>query len=173
MNQVLMTIHASLLITRPGIDHVSVGQHGPTFVRDVEKIAMALLALVVLERGIGFLSIFFVIILFLEKVDSNVFGTVPGLGIEEVEGVMWGREMAVHTVGHKTLLIIYMRGGLPGIVGKLDLMADSTKLRCCRADHGVVGETEEWKGDDYPCNNEDGGFSKLFHGCVPATLGLS
>ena len=90
VNQVLMAIHAFLLVTGSGIDHVTVSQHGTTFVRDVEKIPMAFLALVVLERGVGSLALFLVIILFLEEMDHNVLGTVPGLGIEEVEGVVWG-----------------------------------------------------------------------------------
>ena len=47
-------------------------------------------------------------------------------------------------------------------------MTGGTELRCCGADHGVVGEAEKWKGNDYAYDNEDGGFDKLFHGCVPA-----
>jgi hypothetical protein len=90
VNQVLMAIHAFLLVTGSGIDHVTVSQHGTTFVRDVEKIPMAFLALVVLERGVGSLALFFVVILTLEKMDEDVLGTVKGFGIEEVESVVRG-----------------------------------------------------------------------------------
>ena len=85
-----MTIHAFLLVAGPSIDHVTVSQHSTAFVRDVENIAVALLALLVLERGVGFLPLFLVIILCLDEMDKYVFGSVEGLGIEEVEGVVWG-----------------------------------------------------------------------------------
>jgi hypothetical protein len=163
-----MTIHAFLLVTWPSIDHVTVSQHGATFVRDVEKIAMTFLALIVFERGIGFLPLFLVIIFCLDEMDKYVFGSVKGLGIEEVEGVVWGGQMTIHAVGHKTLFIVHMTGSLPGVVGELDLVAGSTKLGRCGSDHGVVGEAEEWKSDDYPQTDKDGGLQKLFHGCVPA-----
>ena len=82
--------------------------------------------------------------------------------------------MAVHAIGHKSLLIVHMAGSLPGIVGKPYLMAGSTELGRSGADHGVVSEAEKRKGDDYAYDNENGGFDKLFHGCVPAVglLGL-
>jgi len=50
--------------------------------------------------------------------------------------------MTIHAVRHKTLFIVHMTGGLPGVVGELDLVAGSTKLGRCGADHGVVGEAE-------------------------------
>ena len=53
--------------------------------------------------------------------------------------------MTIHAVGHKTLFIVHMTG-----VSKSDFMAGSTKLGRCGADHGVVGEAEEWKSNDYP-----------------------
>ena len=49
MNQVLMTIHASLLVSWSGVDHISMSKHGTTLVGDVKKIAVTLLTLVVLE----------------------------------------------------------------------------------------------------------------------------
>ena len=49
-------------------------------------------------------------------------------------------------------------------------MAGSTELGRSGADHGVVGEAKERKGDYYAYDNEDGGFDKLFHGCVPAVV---
>jgi hypothetical protein len=47
-------------------------------------------------------------------------------------------------------------------------MAGGTELGRSCTDHGVVGEAEKWKGNDYAYDNEDGRFDKLFHGCVPA-----
>ena len=142
VNQVLVTIYAFLLITRPGIDHVTVSKHGTTFVGNVKEITMAFLALVIVERGIGLLSLFFVVILALEKMDEDVLGTVKGFGIEKVKGVVGSRQMAIHAVGHKSLFIVNMSGGLPGVVGKLNLVAGGTELGRSCADHSVVGETE-------------------------------
>ena len=51
---------------------------------------------------------------------------------------------------------------------KLDLMTGGTELGRSGSDHGVVGKTEERKGNDYAYDNENGWFDKLFHGCVPA-----
>jgi hypothetical protein len=103
-----MTINTLLFVSSPGIDHVTVSQHGTAFIRDVEKIAMAFLALVVGKRGVRFLPLFVVIILFLEEVDENIFGTMKSLGIEELKGIMRGGKMAVHAVGHKALLVVHM-----------------------------------------------------------------
>ena len=128
---------------------------------------MAFLALVILKGGIGFTSLFFVVILALEKVEEDVLGTVPGFGIEEVKGVVWRRQMAIHAVGHKSLGIVHMSGGLPGVVGELNLVAAGTEFGCGCANHGVVGETEQWKRDNYTDDDENGGLDELFHGSVP------
>ena len=69
---------------------------------------MAFLALVVRKGGVSFLALLLVIILFLKEVDENVFDAMKGLGIEELEGVMRGGQMAVHAVGHETLLVVHM-----------------------------------------------------------------
>ena len=103
-----MTINALLFISRPGIDHVTVSQHGPTFVWDIEKIAMAFLALVVGERGVGFLPLFFVVIFFLKEMNHNVSGAMPGFVVEKLHCVLWGWQMAVHAVSHETLLVVHM-----------------------------------------------------------------
>jgi hypothetical protein len=162
-----MTIYALLLITRPGIDHVAVGKHSTTFVWNVKEIAMAFLTLVIFERGIGFLPLFLMVILALEKMDEHVLGTVPGFGIEKVKGVVRSRQMAIHTVRNESLCIVHMSGGLPGVVGKLNLVAGGTELGRGCAHHGVVGETEQWKGDNYTNDDENGGLDELFHGYVP------
>ena len=137
-----MTIYAFLLITRPGIDHVTVSKHSTTFVWNVKKITMALLALVISKGGIGLLPLFFMVILALEKMDEDVLGTVKSFGIEKVKSVVGSRQMAIHAVGDKSLFIVHMRGGLPGVVGKLNLVAGGTKLGRGCAYHGVIGETE-------------------------------
>jgi len=75
--------------------------------------------------------------------------------------------MAIHAVGHKSLLIVHMSGGLPGVVGKLNLMAGGTELGRGCADHGVVSEAEQWKSDNYTNDDENGRLDELFHGSVP------
>lgn len=75
--------------------------------------------------------------------------------------------MAIHAVGDKSLCIVHMSGGLPGVVGKFDLVAGGTKLGGGCADHGVVGETEQWKSDNYTDDYENGRLDELFHGSVP------
>lgn len=46
--------------------------------------------------------------------DDNVFDAVQGLGIEEIKRVVRRRQVAVHTVGHKTLGVIDVAGSFPG-----------------------------------------------------------
>ena len=72
--------------------------------------------------------------------------------------------MTIHAVGHKTLVNVHMTGGLPGVVGKLNLVAGGTKLGRCGADHGVIGEAEEWKSNDHSYGDEDSGLDELLHG---------
>ena len=79
-----MTINALLFVSRPGIDHVTVSQHGAAFIRDVQEIAMTFLALVVREGGVSFLPLLLVIILLLKEVDEKVLDAVKGLGVEEL-----------------------------------------------------------------------------------------
>ena len=137
-----MTIYTFLLITQPSVDHITVSKHSTAFVGNVKEITMAFLALVILKGGIGFTSLLFVVILALEKVEEDVLGAVPGFGIEEVKGVVRGRQVAIHAVGHKALPIVHVGGGLPGVVGELNLVAAGTKLGRGCANHGVIGETE-------------------------------
>ena len=138
-----MTIYAFLLITRPGIDHVTVSKHSTTFVWNEKEIAMAFLALVIPKRGIGILPLFLVVILALEKMDEDVLGTVKGFGIEEVKGVVGSRKMTIHAVGNKPLFIVHMCGGFPGVVGKLNFMAGCTEIGGRGSDHGVVSDAEK------------------------------
>ena len=163
VNQISVAIHTSLFVTRPGIDYITVGEHGAALIGDMKQIAVALLALVVLEGGICLLPIPLMVIGVLGKVNDYVLDAVEGLGVEEINGVLGSGQMTVHAVRHKTLLVIYMAGGFPTIIGKPDFMAGGTKLGCCGADHGVIGETEEGKGDYDPKANEDGWLDKPFH----------
>ena len=119
---------------------------------------MAFLALVVFKRGVGCSRLFVMIIFILKEMDDNVFDAVKGLGRKEIKRVVGRRQMAVHAVGHKTLGVIDVGGGLPGVVGKLDLMAGGTELGRCGADHGIVGEAEKRKSDDDADGNKNGGF---------------
>ena len=107
MDQILVTIYALFFITGPGIEYRPMGQHGPPFVRDIEDISMAFLALIVFERPIGLLAILFMIVFIQNKhVYEQIFDAVPSFGVKEVKGIMGGREMTVHTVCHKSLGII-------------------------------------------------------------------
>ena len=76
---------------------------------------------------------------------------------------MGRREMAVHTIRHKTLGVVHMGGGLPCVVSKLDLMASGTKLRGGSANHGVIGDAEKGKGDDDAYDYKYNPFEEPFH----------
>lgn len=87
-----MAIDALFLIPGPGIHDRPVGQHGPSFVRDMEDISMAFLALIVFKRGIRLLTIFLMIVFIQQKdMGKEILDAVPCLGIKEVKGVMRGR----------------------------------------------------------------------------------
>lgn len=125
-----MAIHAPFLIPGSGIYYRSVGEHGPTFIRDIQDIAMAFLALFILERGIGSQPVFLVVVFILGKMNNDVLDAVRCLGIKKVEGVLWGWQMAIHTIRNKALRIIHMGGCFPGVVSKLDFVAPGAKFRC-------------------------------------------
>jgi hypothetical protein len=114
---------------------------------------MAFLALFIFKRVVGRLAIFFVIVLVLGKVDDNIFDTVKGLGVEEIHGVAGRRQMAVHTISHESLGIIYVSGCLPGVIGKLNLVAGGAKTGGGSTHHGVVGYTENRKSHN-DANND-------------------
>ena len=108
MDKVPVTVNTLFLITRSCIDHRTMGEHGAPLIRDEKDVPVTFLALVVAERGVGSLPVFLVVIFVLEKVDKDVFGSVEGLGVKKIKGVVGGGKMAVHAVGHKSLGIIYM-----------------------------------------------------------------
>jgi len=69
---------------------------------------MAFLALVVREGGVSFLPLLVVIILLLKEVDEYILDAMKSLSVEELNGILGSRQMAVHAVGHKTLLVVHV-----------------------------------------------------------------
>ena len=118
---------------------------------------MTFLALFIFKGRIGFLALEFMIVLthVLGKMDENVFNPMSGLGKKEVECVVGCGEMTVHAVGYKSLGIICMRGGFPGVEGKLNFVTGGAELRRGSADHRVIGYTEKRKGDQNADGNQD------------------
>jgi len=167
VHQVLMTIHALLFIAGPGIHDRPVRQHGAPIVGNIKKIAMAFLALDVFKRRIGGPAVLVMIIFILNKMDKNIFDAVPGLGIKEIKRVVRCRQMTVHAVGHKSLGVIDMTGGLPSIVGKLNFMAGGTKLGGCGPHHRIVGQAEKRKTDHDADGDKDSRNDHLFHAGFP------
>jgi hypothetical protein len=103
-----MTIHALFLISWKGVHHCPMGEHGASFVGNIEQITMAFFALVVGERCIGHISIFLMIVGFgtLGKMDHDIFDTVKCFGIEKGEGLMGSRQMAIHAIRDEPLAVI-------------------------------------------------------------------
>jgi len=164
MHQVPVAVETAFLITRPGIEHRPVGQHGPALVRQIVEIAVAFQAVAVFDGGIGFLPIFFVVVRGLGEMRHDILGPVIGLGVKKVEGVLRRGKMAVHAVRHEALAVIDVGGGPPGVVGKFDFVAGGTKLRGGGAHHGVVGEAEQGEGHDNPKDDIKNRLEKFFHG---------
>jgi hypothetical protein len=164
MNKVFVAIHATLFIAWPGINDRSVGEHGTSLVWDIKDVSMAFLALFIFKRGIGSLAVLFMIIGFLGKMNDDIPDAMHGLGIEEVVGIMGGRQMAVHAVGHESLGVIHMGGGCPCVVGKPDFMAPCAELGCRGAYHGVIGYAENGKGDDNSKGDKNCRLDKLSPG---------
>jgi len=163
-----MAIHTSLLIAGSGIYYRSVGEHGPPFIRDIQEITMAFLALFIPERRIGCQPVFLVVVFILCEMNNDILNAMGGLGVEKIEGVLWGWQMAIHTIRNKALRIIYMGGCFPGVVSKLDFMAPGAKLRCGGSHHGEVSHTKKREGDDDPNSNKNGRLYKLFPGRLGA-----
>ncbi len=56
--------------------------------------------------------------------------------------------MAIHAVSHKSLGIVDVGGGFPGVVGELNLMAGCAELGRGCPDHGIIGHAENREGND-------------------------
>ena len=108
VNQISMTIDATLLVTGPRINDRSVGQHGPSLLRDMDQVPVAFLALLILKGGIRLLTIVVVIVFVLGEMNHDILDAMECLGIEEINGVVWGREVTIHAVCHKSLGIVDM-----------------------------------------------------------------
>jgi hypothetical protein len=139
-------------------------QHGTPLVRYMKYIPMALLALFVFKRRISGIAVFFTVIRFSEEMNKDIFDAMPGFRIEKIERIMGGRKVTIHTVRHKTLGVIDMGGRFPGIEGRLDFVAGSTKLRGRCTNHRIIGYAEGRKTDNHPESHKDGADNIPFHG---------
>jgi hypothetical protein len=84
------------------------GQHRSTFVRDIEKVAVAFLTLFVFKGCIRLIAILLMVVSVLGKMNDNVFNAMESLGVEEVKRIVGGRQVTIHAVGYKTLGIVDM-----------------------------------------------------------------
>ena len=141
-------------------------EHRPSFVGDVKNIAMAFPALLIREGRICLspLQCMVVFAHVLGKMNKDIFYAVGGFRKEKIECVMWGREVTVHTVCDKTLGIIDVGGCFPGVEGKLNFMAGSTKLGGGCANHCVVGKAKQRESDQDAGANKYGPYEIFFHG---------
>jgi hypothetical protein len=103
------------------------------------------------------------IVAFLYKMNDDVFDAVECLCVEKVKGVVRGRQMTIHAIGHESLGVVHVGGRLPGIVSKLDFVTACTKGGCGCPDHGVIGQAEKGKGDNQTEDNENSWFDEFLH----------
>ncbi|VTR67401.1 hypothetical protein DESC_600115 [Desulfosarcina cetonica] len=164
MHQVIVTVHTLARIARPRVEHRAMGQHGAATVRHGQEVAVAFLALGIVERRIGRLTVLLPVVIVDEEMHDHVLGTVHGLGEEEVEGFVWRGQVAVHAVGHKALGVVYVGGGTPGRHRRLNLVAGGAERRRGGSHHGVIGQAEQGKGNHDPDADQNQGNPKLFHG---------
>ena len=108
VNQVPVAVHALLFVAGPGIDHRLMSQHSSALVWNVEKVAVALLALFILKGSIGLLTVLVVIVLALNEMKDDIFSAMEGLRIEEVKCIVWGRKVTIHAVCYKPLGVVHM-----------------------------------------------------------------
>jgi hypothetical protein len=85
MDQIVMAIDAFFFITRTGVNHRPVGQHGAALVGHVQQVAVAFLALVVVESGIGRFPGLLSVVFTLYEMNRHVFDAVVGFGKEKVK----------------------------------------------------------------------------------------
>ena len=166
-----MAVDAFLFVARTGVYHRPVGQHGAPLGGHVQQVAMAFLALAVVETGVGILAGFRPVVFTLEKMHRHVLDPVIGRGEKEVEGVLGRRQVAVHAVHHHTGGIVGVGGRPPGHDGRFDLVAGGTELRCGGAHHGVVAHAEQGKGQQNAQKHEGPADDIFFHDSYPAMVG--
>lgn len=130
MHQIAMAVHATFFKSGTRVNNIPMGQHGAALIRNIENIAMAFLTLFIFKGCIGRLTIFGVHVRFAgKKVYEEILHAMEGFGIEKIDRIVGCGQMTVHAVGNKPLGVIDMRGGFPGVVSELDLMAGGAKLR--------------------------------------------
>jgi len=139
------------------------GQHCAPLIRNVKNIPVAFLALLIFEGSIGRHAVFFVVVFPPEEMDDDVLDPMKGLGIEKIERVMGRREVAIHTIRHKTLGVVDVGGCFPGVVGEADFMTGGTELRRGCPNHGIVRDTEDGKGDDEADADENSRLNELLY----------
>jgi hypothetical protein len=149
MHEISMTVRAFLFIPRHGVQGASMGKHGSALIRHGKQVSVAFEALVVFDAFIGFFPLFLadVIVTSGSHVDGYVFEAMPCFGEKEIDGIVGRGQMTVHTVGYKSLPIIDMGGGLPGLNRGFDFMTACAKFRRGGSDHGVVGHAEYREGN--------------------------
>jgi hypothetical protein len=164
MDQITVAVHATVLRTGPGKKNRTVSQHCSPFIRQIEDVPVTLLTLVVFKRSVSYFPVFFMIKGLFSEVRQHILDTVKSLGVEKGEGVLGCRQVAVHTISHEPLAIIDVGGRLPGLISKLDFVAGGAELRRRGTHHGVIGETEQRKGDNETGKDIKGWTQELFHG---------
>jgi hypothetical protein len=90
---------------------------------------MALHALFIVDILVCVHTVFLAIVFLQEHVCDNILKAMVRLGIEEIEGIVWSRKVAVHAVGNYAVFIKTVAGGLPVVIGGLDFMTRSAELR--------------------------------------------
>ncbi len=156
MNQVIVAVDTLFLISRTGVEHGAVGQHGPAFVGHGQEVAMAFLALGIVEGRVGGLPVFLAIVFLAGKMLDHVFEAVNGLGEKEVEGFVRRGQMAVHAVGYESLRVVHMGGRPPGHHRRFDFMAGGAEFGGGCSHHGVVRHAEQGKCDHDPHTDQNG-----------------
>jgi hypothetical protein len=167
MHQIAMAVHATFFISGTRVNNIPMRQHGAALIRYIEYVAVAFLALLIFEGGIGRLAIIGIHVRFAgEKVYEEILYAMECLGVEKIDCIVGGRQVTVHAVRNKSLAVVDMRRGFPGVVGELDLMAGGAELRCRSSHHGIVGHAEKRKCDDHACKDQksaDNGFFSYLH----------
>lgn len=150
MNQVIMAVDTFFFVSWFWVNNSSMRQHGSPFVRDIQQIAMALLALLVFKRVIRCLTGFAMVIFTHEQMSGNIFQSMRRFGIEKVDGILRRWQMTIHTVRHKSMGVVCMGRRSPGIDSKLDFVAGRAKLRGRCPHHGIIRYAENGKSQDHP-----------------------
>ena len=104
-----MAINATFFITRAGIYHIPMSQHGTPFVWYVKKVSMAFQALFIFEGSVGPSPGFLVVVLPSKEMHYDILNSVGCLCVEKIKRIMGRGQMAIHAVGYKTLPIVNVR----------------------------------------------------------------